>query len=136
MTSKPHDRFLERFNSNPPADPSAIARFEKESGIRLPPGYSSFLLGRNGGEGFIGENAYVILWRLEELIALNKEYEVTEYVPGLLFIGSDGGGEAFALDRRASHLPIVSVPFVGMDYSVVRTIAPDISSFLEKLFNS
>jgi len=30
----------------------------------------------NGGEGFIGPNAYVIFWRLGELAEMNKAYQV------------------------------------------------------------
>src|ERR1044072_7362040 len=97
MTPWHRNRLLARFNGNPPSDTGAIRHFESESGLRLPDDYARFLQQTNGGEGFLG-NAYVILWRVEELIEMNKAYEVTEYAPGLFLFGSDGGGEAFAFD--------------------------------------
>lgn len=87
----------------------------------------------NGGEGFIGPNAYVIFWKLEELMELNKAYQVAEYAPGLFIFGSDGGGEAYAFDVRTPAMPIVSVPFVGLDLSLARAIAPTFSGFLDIL---
>lgn len=89
----------------------------------------------NGGEGFIGE-AYVILWRLEELMDMNIGYEVADYAPGMFLFGSDGGGEAFAFDIRSDTRPIVSIPFLPMDVKLARAVAPDFNGFLEKLFKS
>lgn len=127
-------RLLQNFNANPPIDASAIRLFEKQAGFCLPDGYVQFLQLANGGEGFIGPNAYVILWRLEELLEMNEAYQVAEYAPGLFLFGSDGGGEAFAFDRRSDTLAIVSVPFVGMDLSLIRGVVLDFPTFLEELY--
>jgi SMI1 / KNR4 family (SUKH-1) len=87
----------------------------------------------DGGEGFVG-NAYVILWRVGELVEMNKAYQVAEYAPGLFLFGSDGGGEAFAFDTRTDAKPIVSVPFVGMELKLARPVAPNFTAFLYELF--
>lgn len=101
----------------------------------MPDEYARFLQKMNGGEGFVG-NAYVILWRVEELLEMNRAYHVVEYAAGLFLFGSDGGGEAFAFDIRFDAKPIVSVPFVGMDLSLIRPVAQDFKTFLEELFRS
>jgi hypothetical protein len=132
MTPSGRERLLERFNRNPPAAPESVHLAEAEAHLRLPVGYSEFMRGANGGEGFVGK-AYVILWRVEELVPLNQAYEVAEYAPGLFLFGSDGGGEAFAFDTRADGKPVASVPFVGMDLNLVSPIAPDFDAFLEAL---
>jgi len=133
----PPDRvqLLAKFNGNPPSDAAAIRRFETASGFRLPDGYAEFLQQTNGGEGFVG-NAYLILWRVEELLEMNKAYQVAEYAPGLFLFGSDGGGEAFAFDTRSDAKPIVTVPFVGMELKLARPVASDFQAFLEELFKS
>ena len=87
----------------------------------------------NGGEGFIGENSYLILWPVDDLHRFNREYEATTYAPGLLLIGSSGGGEAFAYDTRRTPWPVVRVPFVGMDVDLAEDVAKDFMSFLEAL---
>lgn len=124
---------LNHFNGTTPASDDVIQKFEQSSGLLLPDDYVAFLRESNGGEGFIGENAYLILWPVEQLLELNTAYQVQEYAPGLLFFGSDGGGEAYAFDTRMAELPVVSVPFVGMGHSLVRRIAPTFSAFLATL---
>ena len=61
----------------------------------MPDGYTAFLGRGDGGEGFIGER-YVRLWRAEELIGMNRGYNVAEFFPDVFFIGTDGAGEAYA----------------------------------------
>src|ERR1022692_4386940 len=135
---KPFDKkqIFEKFNSHPPASVASLRNFELESDFRLPEAYVQFLQQTNGGEGFVGPNAYVILWRLEELLEMNKASQVAEFAPGLFLFGSDGGGEAFALDTRSNAKPIVSVPFVGMEVNLVRSIAPNFKEFLKELYTS
>jgi len=135
MNASDRDRLLAKFNGNPPSNPAPIRQIETASGFRLPDGYAEFVLQTNGGEGVVG-NAYVILWRMEELLEMNKAYQVAEYAPGLFVFGSDGGGEAFAFDTRSAAKPIVAVPFVGMELKLVRPIAPDFKRFVEALFKA
>ncbi len=135
MTSADKRKLLLKFNSKAPAGASSIRQFEMESGFRLPGDYVQFLRKTNGGEGFVG-NAYLILWRIEELLEMNRDYQVAEFAPGLFLFGSNGGGEAFAFDMRSDAMPIVSVPFVGMELSSILAIAPNFKAFLEALFRS
>ena len=124
---------LKSFNANPPALKQAIAEAELRIGRRLPENYTNFLSIANGGEGFIGGNAYVILWRAEELMDMQEAYCVSKFAPGLFLFGSDGGGEAYAYDFRTRAEPIVNVPFVGMDLKMVRELAPNLLDFLKYL---
>ncbi len=129
-------RLLLRFNCNPPASAAALAEVEAQSGLRLPAEYAAFLLQCNGGEGFIGPNAYLMLWRVEELLPSNAAYEVSDLAPGLLIFGSDGGGEAHAFDTTAASWPVVTVPFVGMDRKLIQTTAASFDGFLAAMFQS
>lgn len=124
---------LDKFNGNAPVQTADIEHFEEEAGFSLPAEYQLFLHNHDGGEGFIGPNAYVILWRLAELSEMNLAYEVDQYVPGLFFFGSDGGGEAFAFDRRTKEMSIVSVPFVGMELDLAQPIATTFGEFFNVL---
>lgn len=121
-----------QFNKHPPATPEQIETFSSATGLTLPPDYKSFLSVANGGEGMVGTNAYLILWGIEELTPLNKAYQVEKYVPGLLFFGSDGGGEAYAFNT-CNKMRVVRVPFVGMGVSTVQPIAENFTDFLEYL---
>ena len=126
---------LAKFASNPPANPSAILQVQTDLRVDLPKSYLQFMSERNGGEGFVGDN-YLMLWRIEELAELNRSYEVATYAPGLILFGSNGGGEGFAFDFRGPSAEIVSVPFVGMDISLVRLVSKGFEEFLKALFES
>jgi hypothetical protein len=127
-----NERIFNKFKQNSPASMSAIQEFHKKTGLNLRNDYAELLLQTNGGEGFIGQN-YLILWPLEKLIELNEAYQVKEYAPGLFLFGSDGGGEAFSFDYRSDAIPLVSVPFVGMDLNSVRYLAANLQGFLDNM---
>jgi hypothetical protein len=122
---------LAHFNGNGPATCEGVEACEKQLNCQLPGDYVAFLKGQNGGEGFIGNDAYLILWAVDELELFSREYEVGSYCPELLLIGSNGGGEAFAFDKRYAPWGVVQVPFVGMDYSLCVVIGCSFSEFIK-----
>jgi hypothetical protein len=129
-----HKEFLfAKFHGNSPIDSLQVREFEEQTGLELPSDYVSFLRQFDGGEGFIGSDAYAMFWRLGELDEMNRAYQVDDYAPGFLLFGSDGGGEAFAFDTRTKTMPIVSIPFVGMDVDSARVVASTFDDFLLKL---
>ena len=121
------------FDGRGPAMPEAISVFERQLGFRLPDDYVAFLRRHNGGEGFIGSGPYMMLWAVEELEPLNRGYGVASYCPELLLIGSNGGGEAYAFDRRSTPWCVVQFPFVDMDYSMCDVVGSSFSDFVEGL---
>jgi hypothetical protein len=84
----------------------------------------------NGGEGFLPET-YLMLFRTEELIRLNREYEVKTYLPGFFLFGSNGGGEGFGFNLPDWRMPVGKVPFVGMERSYIQQISPTFNGLFE-----
>jgi len=126
------EKLTAQFGRNAPASREAIRQFEVESGVALREDYAAFLMYSNGGEGFIG-GGYAIFWRVEELIENNKSYRVGDFAPDLFLFGSDGGGEAFAFDRRSKDQVIVSVPFIPLKLECALVLSPTFTGFLEML---
>jgi hypothetical protein len=124
---------LEKLNLRNPAQDEDIFTFENETNGKLPTDYVEFLKISNGGEGFIGEN-YIILWGVDELVSMNRSYEVQINSPGLLVFGSDGGGEAYGFDMRNPQWLIVKVPFIAMIWKDARPISDSFRGFLELLY--
>lgn len=120
-------------SNNPPATVEAIKAFEEASKLCLPLDYKRVLLEANGFEGFVDGGSYLVLWSVDDLMSFNVDYEVSKHCPGLLLIGSDGSGEAFAIDFDDSAKPIVQIPFVGMSRAHVQLVARDFSEFIEVL---
>ncbi|SJZ94865.1 SMI1 / KNR4 family (SUKH-1) [Enhydrobacter aerosaccus] len=123
------------FDANPPADPAMISRVEDESGFKLPEDFVRFLLRMNGGRGMVGE-AFLGLWRAEDLVQHNKAYSADEAAPGFFIFGSDGADEAFGFDMRSAAQPVVCLPFIGMDWESAIPIAPTFTEFLDVVSTS
>lgn len=127
------DPILKKLNRRPPATDDDIAAFEKASGKVLPSDFVSFLKTTNGGEGFIGESAYVIFQGIDELMDTNIGYEIEALAPGLLLFGSDGGGEAFGFDTRKFPYSVVMVPFIVMSWEDALPFGDSFTDFLVRL---
>jgi len=119
-----------RLNSG--ASEEAIHDAELALGYSLPSDYVKFLRAQNGVEGFVGNN-YLIIWRVEELSPFNAEYEAAKYVPGLVLFASSGGGAGYGFDTREVSMPVVSVEFIGMDWSEADRVAGNFTEFLNSL---
>ena len=116
------------FQPNAPVSEQALASLVAGVPQPLPDGYTAFLRRANGGEGFIGER-YVRLWRAEELIEMNRGYNVAEFFPNLFFVGTNGGGEAYAFNISRTDPTVFEVPFIGLP-SDARIVASTFDSFV------
>ena len=116
-----------------PADPDHIDVTEQLLCMTFPAQYKEFMLNSNGIEGAIGENAYVAIWRIEEIFDRNKDYDVDEYTPGLVYFGSDGSDMAFAFDKRSEKIPIVTIPFESIHIEDAKKIGDTFIEFLKYL---
>jgi hypothetical protein len=130
------EELLSEFTGSTPAPAESLALLEQyfgNFGKKLPADLRELIETSDGAEGFINGH-YLMLWSATEIIECNKSYQVDLYAPGLLLFGSNGGGEAYAFDTRASNsMPVVRVPFIGMDLEYADVEAPTFTEFLEKL---
>jgi hypothetical protein len=115
-----------------PADVGVIDGLSASLRVALPSDYLDFLRQHNGGEGFIGGN-YIIFWKAEELAEFNRGYEVEKYAPDILLFGSNGGGEGYGFDIQSAAMPIVRIPFIGMERRYAIPVAKDFPDLFAKL---
>lgn len=112
------------------ASPETLTKLTVAMPVKLPLDYLSFLSWSDGLDGFVGEN-YLILYSAEEVRTLG----VCEYWPPFIVIGSDGGGEAFAYDTHSADMPIVNIPFIGID-EPPRFLGHSFPEFLQRLHDA
>lgn len=102
-------------------------------GIELPNDYRSMMRRANGGEAEFGDS-WIILWRTGELAEHNAGYRVQELAPGFFYFGTNGGGEAYAWDRRPARKSLyVVIPFIDPQPDVAIACGDSIEEFLGTL---
>ena len=104
----------------------------RRCGVRLPHGYRDLLLRFNGLEGFVGpESCYLVLHPIE--FVGSHQYE-PNIVPGLIVVGSDGGGEAFGfLQEESGGSLFARVPFIGDGLASMDRLATTFEGFIERI---
>lgn len=121
---------------NLPTAKEIIEEVQNKFGIRFPKQYFDFMLFCNGGEGSIGHNSYLVIWPIEQLVDLNKAYAVSDFTPGLIYFGSDGGDMAYAFDAREESFTIVEFPFESIKIDDAKLCGNTVDEFLKYLYNS
>lgn len=101
---------------------------EKVNNVILPEQYIEFMRNHNGGEGDIGETWFV-LFPLEELQEINDDYEIEEFLPGHIIIGSNGGGELYGIDKDGNYFNVPAL----IDKDDVSLLGTDIESLPERV---
>jgi hypothetical protein len=125
-------KIIDKLYLNDAVSESRLFDIQRKFGIRFPADYVDFLKTSNGAEGNIGQS-YIMLWSLEDIVTLNEAYAVNEFAPGLLIIGSDGGGTAYAFDLRTEQMQLVEVPFIGMSLDEIRVLSNTFDGFINYL---
>lgn len=100
----------------------------KVNNVILPEQYIEFMRKHNGGEGDIGET-WFILFPLEELQEINDDYEIEEFLPGHIIIGSNGGGELYGIDKAGNYFNVPAL----IDEDDVSLLGTDIESLPERV---
>ena len=92
-----------------------------------PKEYISYLFTAESSYEFGGAH----LIEADELLQFNADYKASEFYPGYFLIGSDGGGEAFAIEKATSNF--VQTPFIGHDEEIPNVVGRTWFEFLEYL---
>ena len=112
------------------ASRQSLEKAGKALGIAFPDDYVEFMLESDGAEGPIGKSSYLALYPVGALVDNQRNYAVDELAPGLVLFGSDGGGTAYAFDKRSSAVEIVEVPFIPLSLEEARPVGRSFESFL------
>ncbi len=82
-------------------------------------------------EGFVEgellvEPEWYVLWRPEEIEEFNEDYRLSEYAPGFVTFGGNGGGELLVVD---AHGEVFYMPGIGMAPDAAVKIASSLQEF-------
>ncbi|MGI4741140.1 MAG: hypothetical protein ACRYG7_38730 [Janthinobacterium lividum] len=96
-------------------------------GFEPPQDYLSYLLAAESIYQF--GSAYLV--EDDELLHYNTDHEAAEFYPGYFLIGSDGRGEAFAIEKATGNF--IQTPFIGHDAETATIVGRAWPEFLEYL---
>ncbi|WP_257326052.1 SMI1/KNR4 family protein [Pseudoalteromonas rhizosphaerae] len=82
-------------------------------------------------EGFIEgelsvEPEWYVLWRPEEIEEFNRDYQLSQYAPGFLTFGGNGGGELLVVNEIGE---VFYMPTIGMAPDAAIKIASSLQEF-------
>jgi hypothetical protein len=106
---------------------------ERQLGRRLPEDYRRFLEISNGIEGFLGADGYIILWSTAELAEYNRGYLVEDFAPGVVLLGTSGGGTAYGFMEGKSGPAYVQLPLVRMSPDALEEMGGSLEELVRRL---
>jgi len=114
------------------ATPDEIAALRAAAPIPLPETYVALLEFSNGGEGPLpGQPCYFCLYPALEVSKFERDGAFYEFFPGLFVFGSNGGGEAVAIDTADADRRIVYFDTTNIDLDEsVQPLAENFDAFV------
>jgi hypothetical protein len=99
--------------------------------FKVDPDLIEFITHCDGAEGFISDDSFIQMWRLEDVLSLNPYYDDIEECKDLLFFASDGSNLGFAVDKRTGEF--VAIDFLDIGMNPPKTIGSSFRDFLHAL---
>lgn len=128
--------FMAGLTRRPGASVAEIEVCERSLGRRLPDDYRALLRSSNGAEGFVAADVYVMLWSTGELVELNEAYAVSEFAPGLVLVGTNGGDTGYGFIEARGSAQYVRVPLIGLSIHAAEPIGQSMAALLGRLRRS
>ena len=123
---------LKAMDKEAPATIDMIEKVEKEWNVLLPNEYKQLLLFSNGVEGPIGDMGYLSIWPIDEIVELNQEYAVDEFLPGIKYFGSDGADIAYGFEFDEDEILIIEIPFDSVRKSDAKKYSESFFDFCKR----
>ena len=97
------------------AAPDVLEDLRRDVPVTLPDELYTFYGRSDGGEGELGtEPGWFALWRAEDILARNREYDIPTQYPGYFGFGSNGAGELLAFEVSGGRCGRVAmIAFIG-----------------------
>ncbi|HEY4327840.1 MAG TPA: SMI1/KNR4 family protein [Mucilaginibacter sp.] len=75
--------------------------------------YLDFIKNHDGAEGLLDGGIYIMLWRIKDLIEINRSDEDLPEWDNYFFIGSDGSDLRYAFDKRDGSIRFIDLYQLG-----------------------
>lgn len=116
------------------SNPDAVAQLgsaEAELGVSFPADYREYITVSGRVDRDFG-GSWLMLYGVDELVALNRAYDRSDSHPGLVFLGSDGGSEGVGFDFRSEPPTVVLVNWVSAGWQDAIQQADTFTEFMDQ----
>jgi SMI1 / KNR4 family (SUKH-1) len=104
---------------------------EAQLGVSFPADYRNFITTSGRVDRDFG-GSWLMLYGTEELVPLNRAHDHSDSHPGLVFFGSNGGGEGVGFDFRSVPPPVVLVNWVSAGWQDAIRQADTFTEFIDQ----
>jgi SMI1 / KNR4 family (SUKH-1) len=112
------------------ADPIELEEISSRFRISLPQDYVKFMLQTDGAEGFLGDQAYLMLYKARDILLINDSGNQQLPMPWMIRIGSNGGGRLYCLNSRANPVRIVAIDDICFDSEPIIDLGTSFQEFI------
>jgi hypothetical protein len=119
------------------ASAESLAAVEAYAGHKLPESYLRLLRWKDGFQALVSTDfdsdrgGYLILYSAGEVVETNEGYNIKEYEPGRLLVGTDGGLEAYLIELDGTRW--FEVPWLDLGDPRYTNEFPGLRALLEDL---
>lgn len=117
------------------ATENSITNLQELAGFKLPEDYIDVMKECNGGEGEIGENSWLCLFPIEELLTVNDNYKLLmKQIPDYFLFGKDAADTGYAFHKNAQTLHSFGL-MSNFSTDTIDFCGRNFSEFVEFLYN-
>ena len=127
-----HDTVDRKNEFNFPATSEQIENLENQLKIEFPNDYKEFLKFTNGFEGSVNE--FFVRFEPVELIYQSTQDICAEFFQWAIYIGTNGSGEMFVIDKRQTPYQFGLLPFIADDNDFI-PLGDTFEKFIERLYD-
>lgn len=128
-----HDTADNANDFNLPATDEQISELEDQLQIQLPSDYKDFLRVTNGFAGFI--NHFFADFDSTDKIYQSTQDTCADFFPWAIYIGTNGGGEMFVIDKRQAPHQFGLLPNIGNENDFI-PLGDTFEKFIQRLYNN
>jgi len=128
------DNLISRLNRNDAPTERDYTNFLQKIDFVIDSGFKDFIRSYDGAEGEINGEDFIILWNIEDLLALNPYYKGIDECKNLFFFGTDGSNLGFAFDKKTGF--VVSIDFLEIAQKEPNKMASSFGEFLERFLKN
>lgn len=128
--------YLSAFDVNKPgATEQSLTQLEVQENFELPVDFKDLMKEFNGAEGEIGENSWLVLFPIEDLLSANRGYKsLMDQIPDYFLFGKDAADTGYAINKQDKSFHSFGL-MSDFNTDPIEFCGSSLNEFLDYLYN-